>query len=455
LKLHFPLDIIRRRCIASVIGLDITDRRARVVELSNKGSLRFWSRQEFRPIAQFEATFEKDWNERQKGECIRQLLDEHHCTSRYAVTAVRGTGVKTVTTALPASTDDIDEWILDNFDKLVRLPLSPSEVSVRYDIPARTDEEIKIEITFVRNSDINGIRAVAAAAELRLLRISAAENDLVRLLPFIKQPANTELGKIAFHENDFITIMGIDNNGRRSKEVIRSSHYKRETEGSPVHLGEGQGTLLTFDIPGEYDLATALALSGLQGAMTEQNFLPFPEQSAIIESISKSLTQRIALTAGVVVALLLLIPLFFSLCLQSGIDSVDSTLLAQQAMHTDIASLGNQVRELRSQMSSDNTRWSRSNSARVLHELAASAPDGVWFYKVTYKDNSLRIFGYSQTTDKVAEFIKRLESSKIFEAAALKRVGMPQMNEPVETIQKRLNTFQTFEITTALSEKTI
>ena len=165
------IDVQRIAGIRRILGVDLGDGAVRIVELEKEGGLlnKYGSR--FKPVQYVTCHFRNDASVEEKSIQTADLIRSHGITTRYAVGTVRSRGVKTIVATIPQHASRIQEWIEENFEKLLRVPLPASEVSYDYEVLGYSDTGTQIEITFVRNPDLDLLRSYFQNAGLKLLAL--------------------------------------------------------------------------------------------------------------------------------------------------------------------------------------------------------------------------------------------------------------------------------------------
>jgi hypothetical protein len=106
--------------------------------------------------------------------------------------------------------------------------------------------------------------------------------------------------------------------------------------------------------------------------------------------------------------------------------------MAHGTAYTEVRVLEKQIKELENQASGNGAAIRSSHLAPVLHDIAKSAPEGLWIYRLKEDANisskyQISIYGYTTNEEKITEFLKALSEKGV--QVNLVRSGNPQQNE--------------------------
>src|SRR5258707_5591551 len=162
------IDLQRLAGVRHVLGVDLTDARALIVELERGGNP--WNR--FRPKFTVKKSFTIDFDSStsvaERAKILRACISKQNITTSFAVTSIQSLGIKILTTTIPSDAANIDEWIKEHFEKLIKLPLSSDQISYQYEILNSSASGTVADITFLRNSDIEQCKQLFLQAALQL-----------------------------------------------------------------------------------------------------------------------------------------------------------------------------------------------------------------------------------------------------------------------------------------------
>ncbi len=421
-----------------MLGVDLSEHRVRVVELERHGNPFNKFKSNFRVSNSFSLEIESNGSLQKLVEELKKVIQEKRIKTKYAVSSIQSTGIKSLITQLPANTANIHEWVKEHCERLLKMPVLPRDFSFGCEVLSRDESSISVEITFVRNSDLDECKSFFKNAGLVLIGLGAgirdAQNALWDKNHVLSAPEFTFIycqeSKISlttfqngrvFQRQTIAFERGDISNALLSEEVSSISG-----SGKLILAGESLNevkssdheVLQSFGLKSEYTLAAGLALKGFLPELSPINFLEKTEKARVEEKVYASLFKRVVLTCGAVIILLLLTQSLLSSYLQGKIDNLDQEILARGQVYTEVSDLERRVDDLKKETQGNSMFSRRSNIARALHEIAGATPDGVWLNRLTlnrteYKKYDLSISGSSKESDQIADYIKRLESNHL------------------------------------------
>jgi hypothetical protein len=299
-----------------ILGVDLTENYARVVEIEErilplrKSQSRFSVRNNF--TLQFDPATE--WLKR--AELLKQQFTKLGIHTRYTATSIRSLGVKVVETIIPSSIHTIDEWINENQEKLLRIPLSSGSIAHCVEILERNDSGTRIEITFVRKDEIERYQSFFRAAGLELITLGAGIRDAGNVISFEKNFGEKD-NKFLYVADDSINVTEFTQ-GRRNRSYQAATPFiqAQSIETSVFASGEkaidakiaNVQLIQPLGLSPEYCLSIGLALKALKPDLSLTTLLPTEETNRITLNFYKSFFQRTVLFAGAVLIALLFIP---------------------------------------------------------------------------------------------------------------------------------------------------
>ncbi len=471
------LDISRLSGRRAVLGIDITSRRARVVELRRKGEPFLKQHAKFAVQKTMTCEFPGDATNRQKGEFLHEALDARGVGTRIAVTSIRSFAVKTVAATIPEDTEDTNGWIVEHAQKLLKLPISPSDLVFRYEPIEMVRTGMLVDVVFVRKSDVEQQSELITSAGLELIGLSAGSRDLVNAL--LLQSANVS-GNISFvHLGEEATTATRLANGRRDESMTQPaglgqsmeqrisgalSSLRKDEEGMIVFVAGDQPdipmsrsySLLTpLGLEPHFALASSLAVKGLLPDISPIDLLSPARHDDLETQMHRSLFQRTALALGSALLALLLLPYLANIILQQGIESVDERAAASSAAYADVKALEQEVAALEGKVEESPGSLHRTNSARVLHEIAGAVPEGVWLSRATIggKDpgaTSLVLKGKARSASLVTVFLRNLRASGVCTDEKIVRIGGGTESEGMVPVASSGSSGVGFEIAAGL-----
>jgi hypothetical protein len=467
------IDYQRIAGINRILGVDWTGRYLRVVELEKQGNPLNKFNSVYKAVTSFVHEFNEEKSIDDKSSKLKSLLNEKGIKTKYVVTSVRSAGFKTVTTVIPA-TDmyAITEWVKDHYEKLLKLPIPLDQLSFTVEPLQVMDSQTLAEVTFVRKKDYEEYKELFQKAGLDLLSIGAGTRDAVN--PLLISDSFSKEGRINFlyTEENFWTCTTLQNIRRvevRNGSLDGDNGSKEQLSGILQELklgvdetllsGSSAGNFISsgykvfqpFNLATEYSLVSGLALKGHLPEISSTNFLDDVSKKRIDDKIYKSLFQRVTLTLGLVVLLLLTVFMGIEFIINSQMNQLDEQLLSSNAAYTEVAVLVQQVNNLKKNLQGTGNSLSSSHFGKLLHNFAINNQDKMWFYKLIIQDEQpsqqkILIAGYTISDERIAGFLKSLQKSGLCSEVSLLRSGTPTQTESGLPVSAKPSSFTMFEI---------
>lgn len=464
------INLQRLAGIKTILGIDISERRVRIVELEQRGNVFNRYKTTFRVVNHFSHDFSEADSLSEKAEAIKQLLVMHSVETKRAVVSLQSVSVKVIAVTIPLDVQNISEWILEHREKLLKLPLPSSQIAYTYEILRKSETGIETEITFVRSEELETIRRILLQSNVELLGLSAGCRDAFNA--FVITNANcTDGEQTLMYIGEPLSSTALFQGGSRAQTSYLAMSDETEIEealrdivksntGNAFICGERvenntSSTLRIFEpfgIPSSYTLAIGLALKGFLPEISPANFLTSIEQERAASSLYRLLLQRTVLACGAIVLMLLLMQMVASFYIQSQSNQIDEQLLSAGSDYTEVTLLKRQVHELEDQLNRRGTSDQRSNTSRLLHDIAQVTPKEVWLYKLQLKqeakETTVQLAGYTKSNEYVAEFVKNLHP--LFSNVNLVWSGFSVQPEPLVPGGQGSSPFITFQINAGL-----
>jgi hypothetical protein len=447
-KLANSIDIQRIAGIKRVLGIDLTDELVRIVELENLGSGANKYAAKFYSIKASYHRFKEGSSLEQKVQDTRECIASCGFSTRYAISSIRTLGIRTIVATLPTATESIGEWIQENYERLIGFSLPISQLSFGYEVIESTETETRLEVTFVKNSDMAWYRDFFEKAGLTLLSLGAATRDAAN--GFIVEGSKDF--SLAFVDSSMISVTRFSYGARQATQQIPISddqsaldtlnkfHQDSNHSSTPLYIAgeispELENTELSLNGPlglrSEETLAAGLAVKGFLPEISPINFLTSGDKENVSRLIYKSLTHRAAIILGTVLMLLLSLQLVASWIIQNKIETAEQRLSAAGPEYTRMSVLQRDVDFLRRKFEGANP--ARSHLAKTLHDLASATPENVWLYRLQLVNDNRS----AQT------YLKKLRS--ICREASLVRSSLPLQSETMVPVRRTKDPMITFE----------
>jgi Tfp pilus assembly protein PilN len=460
-----------------VLGVDLDERRIRVVELERQGSPFNKFKSDFKVTNSFSLEFASHDSLQTEADGLKKIFQEKRIRTKYAVSSIQSIGVKSLITALPSTVTNIDEWIREHCERLLKIPVSPRDISFAYEILSKDNSSISVEITFVKNSNISEFKTFFKNAGLELIGLGAGIRDAQNVLwgnnfflkaekPTFAYCTENKIFLTTFHDGKGLQKQSVALESRDIASALLGEEVSSIIGTDKVILaGEsleglepnGYEVLRPFGLQSEYTLASGLALKGFLPELNPVNFLEKTEQAQIEERVYASLFKRVVLACGATTIFLLLAQGLLSSYLQGRIESLDNEILAMGPAYTEVAALERRVSDLKKETEENRTLSRRTNIARALHEIAQATPDGVWLNRLTLtrtenQTYDLSISGSSKESDRIAEYLKRLDANHLCSNVVLLRSGSSQESRGQLSVRKVSSSMVTFEIKAVMND---
>lgn len=460
LRVLRAVDLPRLAGIKRMLGVDLNEQRVRIIELERTGSPLNKFKPSFRVVAHCSALFEPDESDDSRGEKLRMLLAEKGIVTQQAVASMQSLAVKSVVAPIPSDVVETDDWISENIDQLLKLPIPREQLTYRYEILGRSERETLVRVVFGRKRDQDRIQRLLQKAGLKLIALSDGVSDARHILLTDVNYLTKEFLRFVYVADESVSVFKIRGGGLETLEVnpispisdtVRRDIIKKvEAEGGEIlAAGEDVETLLAefqihvvrpFGLMPEYGLATGLAMKGFLPELNQIDFLSDLERIGTENRIYRSLTQRCAIAFGLLVLILLLGQMVFDVYVQSRSNTIDERLLSSGGDFVEVSRLEEEVASLEKRLQGDEASIRRSNYSQILHSIAQAIPDNLWLSKISVLDirprkANLLFAGYSTSSEQVASFLRNLRSRADCSEVLLLRSGVPTRTDPVLPVQ--------------------
>jgi hypothetical protein len=472
LNLLKNIDVQRLSGVNSILGIDISDKQVHIVEVKRRGGVfnKYSGRFEVHKFIKEE--FPDGISAGDREGFLRDLLAKHKVSGKYAVSAIQSGGVKLTTATVASSVTNIDQWIRENHDSILRLNLSLNQVSFAYELRDRNESGSVVEIAFVRNSELEEHRKLFEAMGVELIALGAGTRDALNAL--IATKANSQDVTLIHFRDQSLTVTHLLNGVRRKVELrsidssfdlvelrdgfkAKSSNVIFSGNLPNVFQFENHEILKPLNLPTEFTLAVGLAVKGLLPEISPVNLLNPSEQIRFESNVYKRLTQKAALALGAVVILALTLGLIASALLRGRIDALDAQMNSNGAAYTSLRMLENQVRVMDRNVNGAESVVGRSEYARILYDIATAAPESLWLDKLTIEEKGVHeceasLIGFTRSDETIAEFLKRLQLIRDVSDVELVRSGYESGSGKIVPARNNLSGVVDFEAKVSVGE---
>lgn len=381
------INTLRLSGIRNILGIVFEEDCLRVAELRSCGGIFNKFRSKYEVVNACTIDFERGLSLEEKGQRLARELKERGIKTRFCVSSINSTTARTVTAEIPSDVEDIETWISENYEKLIRVPVPPRELAFAYAMLPPTGESRCCDISFVREAERQEHISLFSYAGLSLLNL------------------------------------GLANDKRTDDPVVAAI--------CPSGYSGNQ--------------AVELALRGFLSEISSVDFRSEVEKKKTTEEKDKTLFVRTTLALGALIFVLLAGQFGLNSYLQNESDNIDERLLQIGPVYSEVAALNRQVGALRSELNGDAGANHRSNVAKVLHDIAESTPNGVWLYRLDItqsdpKSEAISLFGYARTNELAASYLGALQEDRRFSNVQVIRVGAPTESEAVSFDNSKIKT---------------
>ncbi len=447
------INLLKLAGVTSVVGLDISDGILRAAQMDIRGGTFDRINSSFEASGYFTCTVDES-RSASAVKTVRDEMERHGITARYAVAALQENNVKTVRTEITGDASNIDEWLQDNFEKIVKLPVPLSDLTYRYEILRKASPTFLVEFVFARASEVESIQNFVYSLNLELLAVSAGLRDCLNSVFYSDRTMYGQTFSLIVDREDRAMLFDVDEGNLTASYSSSSRSGLPERQGRMILLAagparDGEEALKPFGIAGEYAIAAGLAIRGLLPGLNPMDFLQLKDSVTVMEHVSKGLFHRVLLTCGGILVGLLLLQSAFSLIIDRLKKDVDVKLMASGTGRSELAILEKQNTELRKQLALIGADSSRTEVARLLHDVAAVVPDGVYLYKLVITKSSSGTFdvvvsGYGGESGNIADFVRLLEETPGLRDVRIVRSGVPAYGENVSLVGRKILSPLTF-----------
>ncbi|MBI1806237.1 MAG: PilN domain-containing protein [Ignavibacteria bacterium] len=463
------VDLQRLAGVKDVLGIDIMEDAVSVVELQRCGNPLKKSSSRFSVMQSFMFEWEEAQTVEERAKKLQNVLQLRSPKAQWAVANVASRAVRSLVVEVPSEVENIHEWIIEHHEKLLKIPISLDQVTIGLEVLKESGTGALVEVTFVRNSEIDETTLLFQKAGIELLAIGASSRDAVNAVMKSVQKGREQEIQFYYVEDQRTTRTTLIN-GKRM-EVVQASLEaicEHETNDDQNKLMIASGRLAAdmtrkrvtlfrpWNLPAEYCLAAGLAIKGLLPEISPVNFLKASSRERVAERISRRLFQRVALVLGSVVMILLLGHMFTGYYLEHRLQKIEDQILSSGSAYTEVELLKHQVTSLESRLQGKETSLRRTRTAKILHDIAGNTPDSLWFSHLKLTEEgpqraTVSLSGYARSPEYVTAFLKMLKHSGLCSSVTLVRSGVLQNSESVMLVHTNHTAFTMFEITADLS----
>lgn len=480
------INLLRVSGINSILGIDLYKNRVRVVEVKTHGGILNKFTAKYAVSRHITVDFPQNMSAADRGTLLAEALKKNGIKIPFCVSTIRSSNSRVVTADMPIeaadtiSKEEIENWIRENYQKLIRVPIPIKDLTFDFQIISQTLDSIRIEVAFVRASERDEILELLHTAGLQVLLLTIGTRSAE--IGFLSTKVLTEDENLSFVFagedgitcTDYLRRSPIGEQVNINRRNTRTSSLDEVITSLTKDAGEVDSIWVSgpaatervpppasvwepLGLPSEYALAVGLAVQGflyaspIAGPKQLIDFLPEKAKSSSLERLDKSLFRVASITMGAILFVLLGLQFGLQTYVKNDTARLDRKLQSIGPVYSEVRSLKRQVDALKIELSSGEAVRQRPSVARILHEIAASTPKGVWLYKLiySYSDTTgtrVDIRGYSRTNEDAADYLSGLQTSRFFYGVRVVRVGAPTQLDLASFASAEQKHFVTFEV---------
>jgi Tfp pilus assembly protein PilN len=379
------LDLRRLAGRKKLLGLQITEARARVALVERKGLSLDRLAMGFIVRKTGECTFPSGCSLQAQGEILKKTLEQLGSETSAAVT-ILGSRMRQAVAPIPSDVEDIPQWIEANKEDLLKLPIR--DVVATWEIRNSEADGKNLEITFMRENEVEETLRVITSSGLSPVSIRLGVGEAL-------------LTHIAEHHGSFsaATPLYLFAEGRVWQFSIEDG-VPRCVEVPSVNLSEqGEAVRVFGDIPNvelpprvevahpfganpEFTLAIGAAIRAF--LMGGEGSIPQALQSIrrSDEKLLSAITKRTALAFGTALLAVLLASQTGELIVQKERSSLADANESLSAERANLQKIRRRVKSLEAR-EGKMTGSLRTAPAKALHDLSLMLPPGVILNSLT------------------------------------------------------------------------
>jgi Tfp pilus assembly protein PilN len=448
----------------SVVAIDVRPEAIRILELRNRTNpfRRHLPKFEIVHTLRRELPSCHALTEAERFTVIESMLREAKVTTRLVAVPLPPGIARSCLTSVPRDVESVDEWIESHYERLFEFGPRREDATLRYELVAESEELIQIELTCMRTKETtaleesflrNGFEVVWMGSPARALKCAI---DLVSGRPEGEQPLTIgflDRGLLSVRSYDggrIIDLQELDyaridkipqllgssltvdqdspSNGERhillgSRDPIENAPVLRGVEFLSVLSGNVEDTHLV-------GLAASSFYREIAGVSGESS----PSLDRREGKVAKALFERLVLTLGLALLLLLGGMAFASSYLEDRLDEINGEILRSGVSVQGLQRLEAEVKDLRQRL--DGRENEGPLTSRLLFQLARLIPDSVYLSSLNLARQSggeiqLSLTGYAERPAHVTAMLSGLEKTEPFQGVKLLRSASASSPTPI------------------------
>jgi Tfp pilus assembly protein PilN len=437
--------------VKRVLGVECRDDALNLVDIEEKGILK----RKFRILSHDRLDLPENLSPDEKIDVIQTFLGKRKKCPKNLSIGISTRGVKTAIVSIPEGVQDPYEWITEHLQAILKLPISAHELVIGYEKISNNIKGDEYEVTLIRKTEISEWLMCFDGWKVLSIGVGARES----LNPFLHLSNSSNNTDCILIQNSPRSVTGtLIKNGIRINVVTGGDREAVLTGLGGVgnrniyEIGRGgndpdENSLMPFHLPNEFISAYGCGIKALVPEFSPADFRPPDVKTKVDLALSKSLFQRTVFTLGGLVLILLLGVNSAQMFLESRTQQSEASLQKSGLILNQITTLERKIADLRNRLGGDASTLKSSNVSRIVHDLAGSTPDSLWFrdLKIGQSERgkySISIGGVARNSETVARYLKNLSLNNTFEEIQLVKAGKENQVQQVSTVTRSFNEFE-------------
>jgi hypothetical protein len=367
MRVSLHTNLHRLAGLPRILGIEIDDHEVRALELERMGLVTREASFPTRMLWSYTLRLEGGETAEEIGTRLKTLLEDMQSTTQRAALSLRPQAVRIVRTQVPEGVERIRDWIEDNSDKLLGLPIPVSELAFVYqDVSPGAQPEATVEIAFVRRVEVEKMLAICRTAGLEPLALGVCH----------------------------------------------------EAQAAPQ-----QG-----EVRDEYRRAYRLAECGFGARDHSLDFLPAALKEVGVKNLWQRITRRVGAVAATLLLVALLSEFLASVYVGSREVELEESLTSSKASLSEVTSLEQDVKALEDRVAAVRLGTDRTELARAMHDVASVHGPGIRFHRLAIVEKksggvSFAVSAEAPSHGQLAAFLSSLDSANFCKNVVLLKSG--------------------------------
>ncbi|MFA5832150.1 MAG: PilN domain-containing protein [Bacteroidota bacterium] len=441
-RLISHLDILRFAGFKRILGVELSELEANIVEVEARGNPFKKFTQLFFPLKSISIQFSPTDTAEIKSEKIRIAIVENKISTKLAVTSLQSIGVKTIVTTIPFDVSNVIEWIGDNVEKLIRIPISLDDIIIQYELLERNEEFQKIIVVIAKKNEIHQTESILLNAGIELLSIGYSKRDIVNIV------SSNDRHFVALSSVDKIHLYSLNNYSLTDykelpaadiAEALKLESEKEQRQSLKVYGNESFSFGPNFQfqqleapqLHTKYLHAFGLGIKGFLSEISPVNFLSNNHRQKTFDVVGQGLLKRAVLTVGILLFFFLTLETVSAIYVGNKIAEYQERLIAESSKVQELHKLQEEIAYFESEIQKQSSTNRRTTVSRTLLELSEKTDEGIALQSVqsiaqSSKNETVKIKGEAVSNESLSRYLKSLQASTLLSSVELKSSGVTQ-----------------------------